>query len=322
MLFATSKENHNQIKPTVLGDRAVCPSCKEEVLAKCGEIKIWHWAHFACTACEFGRPETEWHLRNKEWWLQKGAKIEEPVGVRIIDVKFKNVGLEFQRKTDTLEEMRSRTENHLEHLDFLIWVVPERKMKIIKRHQENVKIQFAGAQQVLHALSEEFGESISLIVGDTDEKWFLIKCFYLKNSFADGTVAFGRDMSNDILFFALKEEIGKNFKFETFKTHRPEDSLVLSFGKYAGESIKDIPTSYLKWILSAQEKKITNTYEVSMGLGVPKYSKYDVGFLYRNFWGLIEKEIRRRELYAFDYEHPDLESIRDYCRKLKYGLGE
>ena len=25
--------------------RAKCPLCGEEVLSKCGEVKMWHWAH-------------------------------------------------------------------------------------------------------------------------------------------------------------------------------------------------------------------------------------------------------------------------------------
>lgn len=49
--------------------RAVCPECGEEVIAKCGEINIWHWAHKAAAECDlWGEHETAWHLRWKSKW--------------------------------------------------------------------------------------------------------------------------------------------------------------------------------------------------------------------------------------------------------------
>jgi competence CoiA-like predicted nuclease len=47
--------------------RAICPLCNGEVIAKCGEIKIWHWAHKSRFICDsFGEVESEWHLKWKK----------------------------------------------------------------------------------------------------------------------------------------------------------------------------------------------------------------------------------------------------------------
>jgi competence CoiA-like predicted nuclease len=45
------------------GGRGKCPSCEGEMIAKCGLIRIEHWAHQAEIDCdEWSEPESEWHL--------------------------------------------------------------------------------------------------------------------------------------------------------------------------------------------------------------------------------------------------------------------
>ena len=39
-----ANKNNERIKATPK-DKANCPICNEEVIAKCGSIKIWHWSH-------------------------------------------------------------------------------------------------------------------------------------------------------------------------------------------------------------------------------------------------------------------------------------
>lgn len=46
--------------------RALCPGCHLPVLAKCGEVLTWHWAHVAALGCDWEPGgETEWHLNWK-----------------------------------------------------------------------------------------------------------------------------------------------------------------------------------------------------------------------------------------------------------------
>lgn len=58
---------------------AKCPLCFEEVIAKCGRIKEWHWAHKSSADCDsFAEPETEWHLK----WKKEFPKAWQEVTIR------------------------------------------------------------------------------------------------------------------------------------------------------------------------------------------------------------------------------------------------
>jgi hypothetical protein len=44
------------------GRRGVCPTCGEEMLSRCGTIRIWHWGHVARRECDpWQERESEWH---------------------------------------------------------------------------------------------------------------------------------------------------------------------------------------------------------------------------------------------------------------------
>lgn len=61
------------------GSPGVCPGCHEPVIAKCGEIVTWHWAHAPGTlsACDqWTEPETDWHLGWKAAALEAGCRVE------------------------------------------------------------------------------------------------------------------------------------------------------------------------------------------------------------------------------------------------------
>src|SRR6185295_7557657 len=53
-------------RPSQTGERATCPVCDGEVLSRCGEINVWHWAHRAVTSCDpWMEAESEWHAHWK-----------------------------------------------------------------------------------------------------------------------------------------------------------------------------------------------------------------------------------------------------------------
>ena len=59
-------KNNERIKATPK-NRAICPLCEDEVIAKCGRIKKWHWCHKKDFTCDsFGESETKWHIEWKE----------------------------------------------------------------------------------------------------------------------------------------------------------------------------------------------------------------------------------------------------------------
>lgn len=48
-----------------------CPLCDQILLSKCGELKVWHWAHLRDRNCDnWTEPETEWH-KNWKWAFGK-----------------------------------------------------------------------------------------------------------------------------------------------------------------------------------------------------------------------------------------------------------
>lgn len=53
-----------------------CPFCGGKVLSKCGEVKVWHWAHFKDENCDtWYEPESYWHLHWKMTFGKDNAEI-------------------------------------------------------------------------------------------------------------------------------------------------------------------------------------------------------------------------------------------------------
>ena len=105
--------------------RGVCPCCDSEMVAKCGRVVIWHWAHLPSGNCDpWWGGETDWH---REWknrfpvdW-QEVVHIDDRTGERhIADIKTPHgLVIEFQHSTMTFEEMVSREAFYQN----MIWVV-------------------------------------------------------------------------------------------------------------------------------------------------------------------------------------------------------
>lgn len=69
MLFATVNGEKVEGKPNTKG---ICQLCERAVYSKCGEVNIWHWAHYKDESCDsWHEPETEWH---KNWKLIFGKE--------------------------------------------------------------------------------------------------------------------------------------------------------------------------------------------------------------------------------------------------------
>jgi hypothetical protein len=95
------------------GVRGTCLRCSSIVISKCGERRIWHWAHLGERHCDhWWEPETEWHRawKNKfpaDWqeilhWADNREK-------HIADVKTaQGLIIEFQNSYINPDERRSR----------------------------------------------------------------------------------------------------------------------------------------------------------------------------------------------------------------------
>lgn len=71
MIFAL--KNGERITATPKA-QAICPTCGQTVLAKCGRIKIWHWAHIINDCDPWSEGPTQWHL---DWQSMFPAEWQE-----------------------------------------------------------------------------------------------------------------------------------------------------------------------------------------------------------------------------------------------------
>src|SRR5262249_35797989 len=109
-----------------------CPACDHPMVAKCGERRIWHWAHRRGGFCDpWWENESEWH---RAWKGQFPGSWQEVVHhhaqtgeKHIADVKTdRGWVIEFQRSYLKPEERRSRDGFYHPKL---IWVVDGTKRK-------------------------------------------------------------------------------------------------------------------------------------------------------------------------------------------------
>lgn len=85
MIWAKRNNERVLAKPNTI---ATCPICEEELISKCGEIKVWHWSHKIDSSCNYwGEPESQWHID----WKEKFPKEWQEVRMmpHIADIKTK-----------------------------------------------------------------------------------------------------------------------------------------------------------------------------------------------------------------------------------------
>jgi len=127
MKFALVNEQRQEAQPKLSGQ---CPACGHPMVAKCGEVKIWHWAHHGSRLCDpWWENETEWH---RAWKGQFPVNWQEVVHQaengekHIADVKTDNGWvIEFQHSYIKPDERRSRDAFYPK----LVWVVDGARRK-------------------------------------------------------------------------------------------------------------------------------------------------------------------------------------------------
>jgi competence protein CoiA len=123
MLYALLNNEKVEAKPQM---EAICPCCEGKVFSKCGEIKIWHWAHKKekDESCDnWYEPETDWHY----YWKMAFGKENSEVVIKkenkkhIADVCTKNkVIIELQNSPIQKQVIRQREEFYGERM---IWII-------------------------------------------------------------------------------------------------------------------------------------------------------------------------------------------------------
>ena len=132
MLYAIT-ESKDKIQATKETRRALCPSCNQVMIAKTGDINVWHWAHESLTECDPWREgESAWHL---SW---KSLFPKEWVEIQIVKGKNRHIAdiltsqgkiIEFQKSPISVGQIEER-ENFYGNL---IWVFDVRDAYIEDR---------------------------------------------------------------------------------------------------------------------------------------------------------------------------------------------
>jgi len=124
--------NDDKVEAT-RGAKGFCPSCGAELIAKCGEVKVNHWAHKGSRNCDpWWENETDWHRLWKgnfpvDW--QEVIHFDGNGEKHIADVKTQTgYVLEFQHSYLNPEERRSRNAFYSK----LVWIVDGTRRKTDK----------------------------------------------------------------------------------------------------------------------------------------------------------------------------------------------
>ena len=101
------------------GAAAFCPGCNSPVIAKCGQINVWHWAHVSNMDCdEWYEPESLWHLGWKDYFpVDNQEVVMKP---HRADVRTdRGVVIELQHSHISVEEAQKREAFYKN----MIWVI-------------------------------------------------------------------------------------------------------------------------------------------------------------------------------------------------------
>ena len=116
MLLAS--DGINLIEPTPK-TRAICPCCEGEVISKCGDVNVWHWAHKGGKDCDsWSEPETAWHKDWKERFPKECREVV--VGNHRADILTTSLVIELQNSSITAKEIKEREEFYG---DRMIWIL-------------------------------------------------------------------------------------------------------------------------------------------------------------------------------------------------------
>lgn len=122
--------NGNKVE-AIKGTKGICPNCKAELIAKCGEHKIHHWAHKGIRNCDpWWENETEWHRSWKNNYSAEWQEIplldEDTNETHIADVRTDDgLVIEFQHSTINPNERIAREKFYKN----MVWVIDSARLK-------------------------------------------------------------------------------------------------------------------------------------------------------------------------------------------------
>lgn len=108
----------------------ICPACKSPMVAKCGDVRVHHWAHRGRRECDkWWESETEWHRNWKDKFPSNWQEVVHPAENgewHIADVKTdQGWVLEFQHSKIHSDERKAREAFYKK----LVWIVDGARRK-------------------------------------------------------------------------------------------------------------------------------------------------------------------------------------------------
>ncbi|MGE4314245.1 MAG: competence protein CoiA [Pseudobdellovibrionaceae bacterium] len=127
MKFALVNNQKTEPKPSLVGN---CPSCRAVMISKCGNTKVWHWAHKGKRSCDpWWENETTWHREWKSHFSEDWQEVihyDESGEKHIADIRSdEGLILEFQHSHLKPEEKQARERFYKK----MIWVVDGSRLK-------------------------------------------------------------------------------------------------------------------------------------------------------------------------------------------------
>lgn len=107
------------------GESGECPLCGGPMIARCGDVRVHHWAHNKGRMCDkWWEPETQWHRQWKDQfdvsWQEVIVHDEATGKDHIADIRTEHgLVIEFQHSYIASEERRKRER----HYKDVVWVV-------------------------------------------------------------------------------------------------------------------------------------------------------------------------------------------------------
>ena len=129
MRFALINGQRHEAQPNLVA-KCPIPTCDRPMVAKCGELRIWHWAHQGKRSCDpWWENKTEWHVKWQGEFPDAWQEIvhhAETGEKHIADVKTdRGWFIEFQHSYLKPEERRARDAFYRR----VIWVVDGTRRK-------------------------------------------------------------------------------------------------------------------------------------------------------------------------------------------------
>lgn len=132
MIYALDKDSGKRIEATETGQRANCPGCGAEVLSKCGEHMVKHWAHVNSQDCDdWYEPMSAFHM----WWQSRFPKEWREVTIKgddgthhRADILIPGWGVvEVQHSPISSQTIREREQFYKRYAGNICWIVDARE---------------------------------------------------------------------------------------------------------------------------------------------------------------------------------------------------